>query len=118
MLPACEELRTLGATTGGKKGAATVVVTVPNPGTVVAGSSNDKTLAATAKKNKKKPKPLLARVSAAAADAGPVTLTLKASKAGRKVLSQKGKLKTTGKIVFTPTGGAAASQTIKLKLKP
>lgn len=86
----------------------------------MAGSSNDRKLAATAKKKKKKkkkPKPLLAQVSATAADAGPVTLTLKASKAGRNVLRRKGKLRTAAKIVFTPTGGTAAAQTIQLKLK-
>ena len=114
---------TVGASTGGKKGKATVVVTVPNPGTVDAGSFNDGSLAVTAKKKKKKKKkkkakPLLSRVTATAADAGQVTLTLTASKAGRKVLREKGKLKTTAKVVFTPTGGTAASQSIPLKLKP
>jgi hypothetical protein len=110
---------TVGAPTGGKKGKATVVVTVPNPGTVGAGSFNDGSLAVTAKKKKKKKaKPLLSRVTATAADAGQVTLTLTASKAGRKVLREKGKLKTTAKVVFTPTGGTAASQSIPLKLKP
>ena len=110
---------TVGASTGGKKGKATVVVTVPNPGTVDAGSFNDGSLAVTAKKRKKKKaKPLLSRVTATAADAGQVTLTLTASKAGRKVLREKGKLKTTAKVVFTPTGGTAASQSIPLKLKP
>jgi hypothetical protein len=106
---------TVGSPVGGRKGKATVGVTVPNPGTVVGGSFNDSGLAATAKK--KKTKPLLSRVSATAADAGQVTLTLTASKAGRKLLRQKGKLKTTAKIVYTPTNGTAASQTIKLKLK-
>jgi hypothetical protein len=109
---------TVGAPTGGKKGKATMVVTVPNPGTVDAGSFNDGSLAVTAKKKKKKAKPLLSRVTATAADAGQVTLTLTASKAGRKVLREKGKLKTTAKVVFTPTGGTAASQSIPLKLKP
>jgi hypothetical protein len=110
---------TVGAPTGGKKGTASVVVTVPNPGTLIAGSSNDSSLATTAKKEKKKKvKPLLKAVSATAADAGPVTLTLTASKAGRKVLREKGKLKTTAKIAYTPTGGSASTQTIKLKLKP
>jgi hypothetical protein len=109
---------TVGAPTGGKKGKATVVVTVPNPGTVDAGSVNDGSLAVTAKKKKKKAKPLLSRVTATAADAGQVALTLTASKAGRKVLREKGKLKATAKVVFTPTGGTAASQSIPLKLKP
>ena len=107
---------TLGAATGGKKGKATVVVTVPNPGTVDAGSSSDQSFAAGAKN--KRPKLLLKRVSAAAAGAGPVTVTVTASKAGRKVLRERGKLKTTAKIVYTPTGGSASSQTVKLKLKP
>jgi hypothetical protein len=106
---------TVGTPVGGKKGKATLGVTVPNPGTVTGGSLNDSGFAATAKK--KKAKPLLSRVSATAADAGQVTLTLTASKAGRKLLRQKGKLKTTAKIVYTPTNGTAASQTIKLKLK-
>jgi hypothetical protein len=106
---------TVGAPTGGKKGKATVVVTVPNPGTVVAGAANDPALAVTAKK--KKPKPFLSQVSATAADSGSVILTLTASKAGRKLLREKGKLKATAKIVYTPTGGSASSQTIKLKLK-
>jgi hypothetical protein len=105
---------TLGAPTGGKKGKATVVVTVPNPGTVDAGSSNDKSLAVTAKK--KKAKPLVARTTASAADAGQVTLTLRASKAGRKVLREKGKLRTTAKIVYTPAGGSPGAQTITVKL--
>jgi hypothetical protein len=107
---------TVGTPVGGKKGKATVGVTVPNPGIVVGGSFNDGGFAATAKK-KKKTKRLLSRVSATAVDAGQVTLTLTASKAGRKLLHQKGKLKTTAKIVYTPTGGSAASQPIKLKLK-
>jgi hypothetical protein len=101
-----------------KKGKATVVVTVPNPGAITGGSSNDTSLAATAKKKRKKAKPLLVQVSATAAAAGPVTLTLSASKAGRKLLREKGKLKTSAKIVYTPTGGSASTQTIQLKLKP
>ena len=112
---------TIGAPVGGKGGKATVVVTVPNPGTIEAGSVNDKTLpvkATEAKKKKKKAKPLLVHATAAAASPGQVTLTLQASKAGRNLLRQKGKLKTTAKIVYTPTSGSAGSQTIKLKLKP
>lgn len=109
---------TLGAPTILKKGKATVVVTVPNPGAIGGGSSNDTGLAATAKKKKKKAKPLLAQVSATAADAGPVTLTFSTSKAGKKLLREKGKLKTSAKIVYTPTGGSASTQTIQLKLKP
>jgi hypothetical protein len=107
---------TLGTPTILKKGKATVVVTVPNPGAVSAGASNDSGFAANAKK-KKKPGPLLLRASAAAPDAGPLTLTLSASKAGKKLLKQKGKLKVTARIVYTPTGGSAGSQTIQLKLK-
>ncbi len=108
----------IGPPTVGKKGIATVVVTVPNPGALAAGSFNDSGLAASAKKKKKKKaKPLLSQVGATAADAGQVTLTIGASKAGRKVLRRKGKLRTMARIVYTPTGGTAASQTFELKLK-
>lgn len=106
---------TVGAPTGGKKGRASLAVTVPNPGTVDAGAINDARVGTAAKK--KKSKPLLIRVTVNPTSAGPVTLDLTASKAGRKVLREKGKLKTTVKVVYTPTGGSASSQTVKLKLK-
>jgi hypothetical protein len=105
---------TLGAPVIGKKGTATVVATVPNPGTLSAGSVNDKALVA---KKKKKKAPLLKRVSATATTSGPVTLALSVSKAGRKKLREKGKLTAVAKVVFTPTGGTATSQTVVLKLK-
>ncbi len=45
---------TVGAPTGGKKGRAAVVVTVPNPGRLDAGAINDNRFAVPAKKKKKK----------------------------------------------------------------
>jgi hypothetical protein len=97
------------------KGRATVVVTVPNPGTVGAGPPN--LAVSAAKPRKKKSKPLLGRTSATAANAGEVKLTVTASKVGRKVLRTRGKLKTTAILTYTPTGGSARTQSIKLKLK-
>jgi hypothetical protein len=107
---------TLGTPAILKKGKATVVVTVPNPGTVTASPPN--ILTSAAKRRKKSLKPLLTTVTATAANAGQVTLALTASKAGRKVLKTKRKLKTTANVVYTPTGGSASTQTISLKLKP
>lgn len=98
----------------GKKGTATVVATVPNLGSLVAGAVSDKAVVA---KKKKKKQPLLTRVTATAADAGPVTLALRVSKSGRKKLREKGKLTVNAKVVYKPTGGASSTQTVVLKLK-
>jgi hypothetical protein len=106
---------TLGVPLIGKKGTATVVATVPNPGTLAAGSVSDK--AVVAKKKKKKKPPLLTRVTATAVGSGPVTLALQVSKAGRKKLREKGKLTVVAKVAYKPTGGTASSQNVVLKLK-
>jgi hypothetical protein len=58
-------------------------------------------LAATAKKKKKKTKPLLAQVSATAADAGPVTLISAPPRRARSC-SVRRVFKTSAKIVYTP----------------
>ena len=106
----------LGPPTGGKSGSASVLVNVPNPGTIDAGAINDAGLAAAAKKKRTR-KPLLTRISGTRVDEGQVTLPLTASPAGRKVLRAKGKLKTTLKVVYTPTGGSSTTKTVPLKLK-
>jgi hypothetical protein len=106
---------TLGAPVIGKKGTATVVATVPNPGTLAAGSVSD--TAVVAKKKKKKKGPLLTRIAATATDSGPVALAFQVSKAGRKKLREKGKLTAVAKVAYKPTGGAESTQTVVLKLK-
>ncbi len=112
---------TVGAPTVGKKGRADVVVTVPNPGRLDAGAINDNRFAVPAKNKKKRrkknSKPLLTRDTITPANAGPVTFALTASSAGRRILRKKGKLKTTVRFVYTPTGGSPSTQTIPLKLK-
>jgi hypothetical protein len=109
---------TVGAPTGGRKGRADVVVTVPNPGRLDAGAINDNRFAVSAKKKrKKKSKPVLTRDTITPTSAGRVTLALTVSGAGRRILRKKGKLKTTVKFVYTPTGGSPSTQSIPLKLK-
>jgi hypothetical protein len=128
------------------KGAATIVVTVPNPGTLIAGDATDQGFVARAaakgkgkkkKKRKKKPPsgPLLERATATATAAGPVTLTLTASAAGQaklkppKAKKGKGKKKKKGKrkaaplsvpvkITYTPTGGTARTEQATVTLQP
>ena len=81
-----------------------LTVTVSAPGTVDV----------TAKT--KKPK-LLLKPSSASGGPGAITVRLALTKAAKKALKQKGKLKLRAKITFTPKGGSASSQTAALKLK-
>ena len=107
-----------------------MIVTVPAPGVIVA--SDGSTAAASAarseifasakKKKKAKKKPALIRTTTVnAAQAGPVTVTIRPTKAGKKILRKKGRLKAKVKFVFTPTGGLPATQfktvTIKAAVK-
>lgn len=87
-----------------KKGTATLKVNVPGAGTLTAVDA------------KKKAPKRIKRVNAAAAGAGVVTLTLRATAAGKKVLAAKGKLKFKALVTFTPTGGTAATQPFKGRL--
>lgn len=99
-----------------KKGKAEVTATVPGAGSLTAGDSADTTLKALAAK-KKKSKALLKQTGASATAAGPVTFTVTPSKKGKAKLKRKGKLKLTLKVLYTPTGGTAGTQTTQLKLK-
>jgi hypothetical protein len=91
-----------------------LTATVPGTGTLKAGSSNDATVASAAKA-----KPLLKPVSQTLSSTTKqdIPLTLKLSKAGKRKLAAKGKLKLTIKVVYIPTGGPAGSQTAKVTLK-
>jgi hypothetical protein len=98
---------TLGVTTlNKKKGTATLTVTVPNPGELTA----------------------LCRWCVKAANAGAVTsktvtapgavkLLIKAKGKKKRKLNATGKVKVKPKISYTPTGGDASTQSIKVKLK-
>jgi phosphodiesterase/alkaline phosphatase D-like protein len=77
-------------------------VTVPGAGTLVATGKN------------------LVKANGSAKAAGPVTLKLKLTNAGKKALKKKGKLKVKVTIVFTPTGGSpgASTKTVTFKTSP
>jgi len=106
-----------------------VTVNLPNPGELVAGDKRSSSTKAgatiAAKKKKKKKKTLLTTTTRVVNAAGETTLTVKATKAARTLLSQKGvsakskkkKIAATLRVKFTPTGGSATTETQKTKLK-
>jgi hypothetical protein len=49
--------------------------------------------------------------------AGPVTLLILPSKAGKRILRRKGKLKVPVRVTFTPADGAPVSQTLKVRFR-
>jgi hypothetical protein len=107
-----------------KKSRLRVTANLPNPGTLNVGDSRDAGIASAAAKRKKK-KNLLQRRTATAAAPGQLTLVIPATKVARKKLKQK--FQKTGnkkvkigaklKLAFTPTGGTAATDVTKTKLR-
>jgi hypothetical protein len=67
--------------------------------------------------NASKRKPLLKPSSATASGAGTVEVALKLTKAAKKKLKQKDRVKVNAAITFTPTGGTANTQDKALKVK-
>jgi hypothetical protein len=57
------------------------------------------------------------RTSKSVGQAGRVTLVIKASKAGKRILRRKGKLTVSVLVTFTPEAGSPDTQTIKVKLR-
>jgi hypothetical protein len=108
-----------------KNGATILTVVVPGPGTVSAGQATSTASASradAAKKRKKHKKPvLIKRTSVVATAAGPVSLTIKPTKAGKKLLKKRGKFTVKTAITFAPNGGTPATTfknvTIKIKKK-
>jgi hypothetical protein len=105
---------------GGSK--ALITVNVPGPGTVTAGSppagatASASRASASAKpkgKGKKKKKALLVPASVHATAAGPVTITVSLSGAGKALLAKKGTLSVPVSIGFTPDGGVAGTPQTK-----
>jgi ABC-type phosphate transport system substrate-binding protein len=94
-------------TISSKTGRATLSVKLPGGGKLE--------LVGNAKSGKKKIK--VGRVVLTANKAGTFKLTLKPSKAAKKVLRNKGKLKVSIKLTFTPKGGTAKSSTKTVTLK-
>jgi hypothetical protein len=97
----------------GKKPRIKVTTTVPGAGTLQAGAANDASLASASGATSLKP----VSQTITATSEKQLTLTLKLTKATKKQLASKGKLKTQVKVVYTPIGGPPSSQTRKVKLK-
>ncbi|HEX3174751.1 MAG TPA: hypothetical protein VHQ43_11110 [Solirubrobacterales bacterium] len=104
-----------------KKGTGALLVNVPGPGTltVVDGGSSGAAASSVASASKKK-KALIKSTTVTATAAGLATVNLKPTGAGKKILKSKHKLRFKVLVTFTPTGGAAATQTFRgtLKKKP
>ena len=99
-----------------KKGSGQLEVNVPGPGTLT--EVDTRSLVVTASASVKKPGPLrIRKASLPVTAAGAVKLNLKPTRAGKKTLKEKRKLSFKVQVTFTPTGGAAASQPFKGKLK-
>ena len=57
------------------------------------------------------------RTSKSVAEAGRVTLVIKPSKAGKRILRRRGKLRVPVRVIFTPATGSPVAQTFKVKLR-
>jgi hypothetical protein len=98
------------ATAKGKKGGKVkITAQLPNAGTLQVGDKKD--LASVAAKRR------LTGSSVQLTAPGTADLTVKATKSARSLLARKGKLSAKLKLVFTPLGGTASSQVIRVKLK-
>ncbi|MFN2612677.1 MAG: hypothetical protein ABR536_04825 [Solirubrobacterales bacterium] len=82
-----------------KKGTATLTVNVPNPGTVALSGKGIKP------------------ASAVSSAPGDVRLQIKATGKKRRKLNELGKVKVNPSVTYTPTGGVAATQSRKVKLR-
>jgi hypothetical protein len=98
-------------------GSATVTVKVPGPGVVTATDASAAAASRVATASAKKKKLLVKPARAIAKKAGPVRLKIKPTKAGKKVLRKKKKLKVSLAITFTPTGGSPHTEVSKLTIK-
>jgi hypothetical protein len=98
-------------------GSATVIVNVPGPGVVTATDASAGVATRVATAAVKKKKLLIKPARAVAKQAGPVKLKIKPTKAGKKILRKKKKLKVSLAITFTPTGGSPHTEVSKLTIK-
>jgi hypothetical protein len=95
-------------------GSAKLVFDVNGPGSLQA---VDASLAGASAIAAKKRTPKVKPGSQSVAQAGEVTLVIRASKAGKKLLRRKGKLSVSIRVTFTPANGSPVVQGIKVKLK-
>ena len=98
-----------------RNGAATITVQVPGPGTLTAGQAPaagaSRRAVASAKRKLIKPAKAIAK------QAGAVTLKLRPTKAGKKQLRKRGRIKVSLAVTFTPTGGTPNTEISKLTIK-
>jgi hypothetical protein len=98
-------------------GTGTLRVTVPGAGVL----KGVEAAAAKATSSKKGGKRLVRPVTLKPTAAGTVKVPLRPTRAGRKILKKRGKLRVRVRLTYTPTGGIPSSQTfrgtLKLKLK-
>ena len=87
-----------------KKGTATLMANVPNPGTLTGSGKGVKVAGA-------------AVISETVTAPGEVKLTIRAKGKRKAKLNDTGKVKLNAKISYTPTGGTASTQPLKVKLK-
>jgi hypothetical protein len=115
-VPPSNDITVPGGSVTFRNGSATITIQVPGPGTLTAaqapaaGASRRATASA-------KRKQLVKPASAIAKQAGPVKLKLKPTKAGKKQLRKKGKIKLSLAVTFTPTGGTPKTEVSKLTIK-
>ena len=94
------------------KGTATLRVTLPGPGRLVVVAT-----ARAPKKPRASKRFTVRRVTKTVAASGAVSVKLKPSRAAMRILRRKGRLKTSARITFTPTGGTARTRTKAVTLK-
>jgi hypothetical protein len=93
-----------------------LIVTVQAQGKLDIGPPPSVTKAAASKKGKRKRKALL-RAASAQGGPGTIELPLLLTKAAKGKLKRKGKVKIPANITFSPVGGVANTQSVKLKVK-
>ena len=98
-----------------KRGTGKLAVTVPGSGTLTA--VDFRTIPGQPPTVRKREPARVKKATLQASAAGTVKLNLKPTGVGKKTLERTGKLSFKIQVTFTPTGGTAASQTFKGKLK-
>jgi hypothetical protein len=100
-----------------KHGKLLITATLPNAGILRAGDKKAAFAAAAAKKKKKKPQ-LLKQTQVQVGGPTGTQLLVFPTKAALRALNEGKKVKAGLKLSFTPTGGTASTQLIKLRLRP
>lgn len=97
-----------------KHGAARLLVTLPDAGTLTVADARRKIAVASARRTAGRKKPVLIRTTSVETS-GPQTVrvTLRPTKAARKLLARTGKLRFRLQLTFTPDGGQAATRAYK-----